>query len=114
MALAVNRTGTVFKKCDRSNHRLESNKNCAAGTYQHACDRPDRRPHAWTLRYWVSSKQFERSFRNTTNKSTGRVNYGTGRNLAQYFQLKRTVDKRAGDGVFADRKSESAELRGGR
>jgi hypothetical protein len=83
MALAVNRTGTIFKKCDRSNHRPESNKNCAAGTCQHTCDKPDRCPHAWTLRYWVSGKQVERSFKDTTNASTGRVNYGTGRKLAQ-------------------------------
>jgi integrase len=102
MALAVNRTGTIFKKCDRSNHRPESNKNCAAGTCQHTCDKPDRCPHAWTLRYWVSGKQVERSFKDTTNASTGRVNYGTGRKLAQDFQLKLTVDKRAGDVVFAD------------
>jgi hypothetical protein len=30
------------------------------------------------------------------------VNYGSGRKLAQDFQLKLTVDKRSGDVVFAD------------
>jgi hypothetical protein len=50
MALAVNRTGTIFKKCDLSNHKPENNKNCAAGTCQRTCDKPDKCPHAWTLR----------------------------------------------------------------
>jgi hypothetical protein len=51
MALAVNGSGTIFKKCDRSNHRPDSNKGCASSTCQHTCDSPDRCPHAWTLRY---------------------------------------------------------------
>jgi integrase len=102
MALAVNRTGTIFKKCDRSNHKPETNKGCAAGTCQHSCDKPDRCPHAWTLRYWVNGKQLEKSFKDATNPSTGRVNYGSGKKLAQDFQLKLTVDKRSGDVVFAD------------
>jgi integrase len=102
MALAVNRTGTVFKKCDRSNHKPETNKGCAAGTCQHSCDKPDRCPHAWTLRYWVNSKQVEKSFKDSVNENTGRVNYGSGKKLAQDFQLKLTVGKRAGDVVFAD------------
>jgi hypothetical protein len=32
MALAVTRTGTIFKKCDRSDHKPDSNKRCAAST----------------------------------------------------------------------------------
>ena len=102
MALAVSRTGTIFKKCDRSNHKPDSNKNCAAGACQHTCDKPDRCSHAWTLRYWVSGRQSEKSFKDTTHPSTGRVNYGSGKKLAQDFQLKLTVDKRSGDVVFAD------------
>ena len=38
MALAVNGSGTIFKKCDRSNHRPDSNKGCASATCQHTCD----------------------------------------------------------------------------
>lgn len=102
MALAVSRTGTVFKKCDRSNHKPETNKSCAVGTCQHTCDKPERCPHAWTLRYTLNGKQLEKSFKDTTNASTGRVNYGSGKKLAQDFQLKLTVDKRSGDVVFAD------------
>jgi hypothetical protein len=102
MALAVNRTGTVFKKCDRSNHKPETNKSCAVGTCQHTCDKPDRCPHAWTLRYTLNGKQLEKSYKDTINATTGRVNYGSGKKLAQDFQLKLTVGKRAGDIVFAD------------
>jgi hypothetical protein len=36
---------------------------CAAETCQHTCAAPDRRPHAWTLRYSVNGKQKEESFR---------------------------------------------------
>jgi len=44
MALAVSRTGTIFKKRDRGNHKPETNKSCAVGTCQRTCDKPDRRP----------------------------------------------------------------------
>ena len=74
MALAVTRTGTIFKKCDRSNHKPDSNKRCAASTCQHTCDNPERCAHAWTLRYWVNNKQVEKSFRDTIYPATGRVN----------------------------------------
>jgi hypothetical protein len=57
MALAVNGSGTIFKKCDRSNHRPDSNKSCASSTCQHTCDTPERGQHARTLRYWVNGKQ---------------------------------------------------------
>src|ERR1700721_643063 len=50
MALAVNGSGTIFKKCDRSNHRPDSNKGCASSTCQHTCDNPERCQRAWTLR----------------------------------------------------------------
>jgi hypothetical protein len=36
MALAVNRTGTVSKKCDRSNHKPDSNTKCGNETCQHS------------------------------------------------------------------------------
>jgi hypothetical protein len=102
MALAVSRTGTVFKKCDRSNHKPDSNKRCATSTCQHTCDHPERCAHAWTLRYWVNGKQVEKSFKDATHPATGRVNHGSGKKLAQDWQLKTTVDKRSGDITFAD------------
>ena len=102
MALAVNGSGTIFKKCDRSNHRPDSNKGCASSTCQHTCDTPERCAHAWTLRYWANGKQVEKSFR------TGSTHHGA-RGLRQReearvrdWQLKLTVDKRAGDKTFAD------------
>jgi hypothetical protein len=102
MALSVNRTGTVFKKCDLASHKPEGNSRCAAGTCQHTCSKPERCQHAWTLRYSVNGKQVEKSFRDVVNESTGRTDYGSGKKLAQDFQLKLTVDKRSGDITFAD------------
>ena len=100
MALALNRTGVVFKKCDRASHKPDSNKACAAGTCQHTCSDVERCPHAWTLRYWADGRQRERSFKDEVRH--GRTIYGSGRKLAQDAQLKLTVDKRAGDRTFAD------------
>lgn len=100
MALALDRTGVVVKKCDRANHKTDSNKACAAGTCQHTCSDVERCPHAWTLRYWVGGKQRERSFKDEVRH--GRTVYGSGKKLAQDAQLKLTVDKRAGDKTFAD------------
>ncbi len=102
MALAVNGSGTIFKKCDRSNHRPDSNKHCASSACQHTCDSPEKCSHAWTLRYWVNGKQVEKSFRDKQNPSNGRVEYGSGRKLARDWQLKVTVDKRSGDIAFTD------------
>ena len=100
MALALNRTGVVFKKCDMSGHKPDSNKACAASTCQHSCKDVERCSHAWTLRYWADGKQRERSFQDEVRN--GRTAYGSGRKLAQDAQLKLTVDKRAGDKTFAD------------
>jgi integrase len=100
VALALNRTGVVFKKCDRANHKSDSNKACAASTCQHTCSDVERCAHAWTLRYWADGKQRERSFKDEVRN--GRTAYGSGRKLAQDAQLKLTVDKRAGDKTFAD------------
>lgn len=101
MALAVNRTGVIFKKCDTSTHRPQTVKQCAAGTCQHTCkpDTIEKCKHAWTLRYWVNGRQAEKSFRDEIRN--GRVVYGSGRKLAQDFQLKLAVDKRSGDITFA-------------
>jgi hypothetical protein len=100
MALALNRTGVVFKKCDMSGHKPDSNKACGSGTCQHTCADPEKCAHAWTLRYWADGKQRERSFRDEVR--SGRTVYGSGRKLAQDAQLKLTVDKRSGDKTFAD------------
>ena len=51
MTLAVNRTGVIVKKCDMSNHRPETVKQCSAGICQHTC-KPgtiEKCEHAWTL-----------------------------------------------------------------
>ena len=68
MALAVNRTGVIFKKCDMSYDRPETVKRCAAGTCQHTCkpDTIEKCKHSWTLRYWVNGKQLETSFKDQT------------------------------------------------
>jgi hypothetical protein len=79
MALAVNRSGTIFKKCDQANHRPGSNGGCAALMCQHTCGNPERCPHAWTLRYLVNGKQVEKSFRDKKHPTTGRVDYGSGK-----------------------------------
>jgi hypothetical protein len=101
MALAVNRTGVIFEKRDMSNHRPETVKQCVSGTCQHTCPAGDveKCKHAWTLRYWVNGKQLEKSFKDEIRNE--RVSYGSGRKLAQDFQLKLTVDKRSGDITFA-------------
>jgi integrase len=100
MALALNRTGVVFKKCDMDGHKPDSNKACGSGACQHTCSDPEKCAHAWTLRYWADGKQRERSFRDEVRN--GRTVHGSGRKLAQDAQLKLTVDKRAGDKTFAD------------
>jgi len=100
MPLALNRAGVVFKKCDRSNHKPDTNKACASGACQHTCSDPERCTHAWTLRYWADGKQRERSFKDEVRG--GRTAHGSGKKLAQDAQLKLTVDKRAGDKTFAD------------
>jgi hypothetical protein len=86
---------TVFKKCDRSNHRLETSKACAADTCQHTCEplAVEKCPHTWTLRYSVNGKQAEKSFRDKVHETSGRTLYGSGKKLRQDFQLKLTVDK---------------------
>jgi hypothetical protein len=63
VALALNRTGVVFKKCDMAGHKPDSNKACGSGTCQHTCADPDKCAHAWTLRYWADGRQRERSFK---------------------------------------------------
>jgi hypothetical protein len=91
MPLALKGTGTIFKKCDMSNHRPETVKRCASATCQHTCDNPEKCSHAWTVRYSANGRQGERSFKDKVNASTGRVDYGSGRKLIQDFQLQLTI-----------------------
>jgi hypothetical protein len=53
MTLAAHRAGAIFKKCDRSNHKPDSDKRCASATCQHTCDDPERCARASALRYRV-------------------------------------------------------------
>jgi hypothetical protein len=82
---------TILKKCDRSNHRPESNKGCASGTCQHTCQpsQVEKCPHKWTVRYTVNGVQRERSFSDELDAGK-RVRPGTGLKKAQDFQLELT------------------------
>jgi hypothetical protein len=51
MALAADRAGTSFEKCDRSNHKPDSTKHCASATCQHTCGTCGRCACVRTLRY---------------------------------------------------------------
>lgn len=62
MALAAHRTGTLVKKCDRSNHKPDSNKRCASATCQHTWGNPEHCPRALALRDRVNGGQFAWSF----------------------------------------------------
>jgi integrase len=72
---------TVFKKCDRSYHKPDSNKGCAAGDCQHTCEpgRVGECPHKWTVRYSVSSRQREQSFPTLTEAQTFQLTVSTGK-----------------------------------
>jgi hypothetical protein len=76
-------TGTIFKGCD--------------------CENKARRRHGWTLRYWADRKQTNRTFRDTIGPDN-KVRYGSGKKLAEDFQVKLLHGKRAGDVSFADTK----------
>jgi hypothetical protein len=63
-ATSVKVTATILKKCDRSNHRPESNKACAASTCQHTCEPSAVKTcqHRWTIRYSANGRQVEKSY----------------------------------------------------
>ena len=85
---------TIFKKCDRTNHKPDSNKLCAGGTCQHTCEArqvPDC-PHKWTVRYSVNSRQREQSFSALTEAQTFQLTLSTGKQT----QGAMFVDPRAG------------------
>ncbi len=72
---------TIFKKCDRSGHKPESNKGCAAGTCQHTCESRQVTDcaHKWTVRYSVNSRQREQSFGTLTEAQTFQLTLSTGK-----------------------------------
>jgi hypothetical protein len=89
---------TVFKKCDRSHHKPDRNKGCAAGTCQHTCEawRAPNCPHKWTVRYSVNSRQREQSFGTLTE--------------AQTFQLTLSTGKQTQGAMFADPRADIVEF----
>jgi hypothetical protein len=85
---------TILKKCDRVNHRPDSNKRCANGTCQHTCDpaQVENCAHKWTVRYSVNSSQREQSFATVTEAETFQLTLSTGKQTqGQMF-----TDPRAG------------------
>ena len=72
---------TIFKKCDRTNHKPDTNKGCAAGTCQHTCEAGQVRDcaHKWTVRYSVNSRQREQSFGTLTEAQTFQLTLSTGK-----------------------------------
>jgi hypothetical protein len=89
---------TVFKKCDRVNHRPDSNKQCANGTCQHTCEpaQVEGCAHKWTVRYSVNSRQREQSFAELTEAQTFQLTLSTGKQTqGQMF-----TDPKAGEVMF--------------
>jgi hypothetical protein len=97
---------TIFKKCDRTYHRPETNKMCAGGTCQHTCEAAEtgRCRHAWTVRYTVNGVQRDKSFRDEIDAAK-RVQWGSGLKKAQDFQLELTRGKRAQGRTYVDPKA---------
>jgi Phage integrase family len=74
---------TIFKKCDRTYHKPDSNKGCSAETCQHTCEArqvPDC-AHKWTVRYSVNSRQREQSFTTLTEAQTFQLTLSTGKQV---------------------------------
>ena len=89
---------TVFKKCDRSHHKPDSNKGCAAGSCQHTCEawQVSDCPHKWTVRYSVNSRQREQSFLTLDEAQTFQLTLSTGKRV----QGAMFTDPRAGIAKF--------------
>jgi integrase len=89
---------TVFKKCDRTYHKPETNRACASGTCQHTCETAQAQAcaHKWTVRYSVSSRQREQSFGTLAD--------------AQAFQLSLSAGKQSQGRMFTDPKAGNAEF----
>ncbi len=97
---------TILKKCDRTYHRPETNKQCASGACQHTCEASqiERCRHAWTVRCTVNGVQRDKSFRDEMDAGK-RVLWGTGLKKAQDFQLELTRGKRAQGKTYVDPKA---------
>jgi hypothetical protein len=111
--------GTIFKKCDRSNHHPERSKACAArdagaanGRCQHTCDpsQVEACRHAWTVRYCAAGRQREESFDDELYPGTKRVKPNSGLRKAQDFQLKLSTGKREQGRSFTDPKEAEASF----
>jgi hypothetical protein len=89
---------TIFKKCDRTCHRPETNKRCVTGACQHTCDaiQAERCGHKWTVRYSVNSRQREQSFGELAQ--------------AQAFQLTLSAGKQVQGRMFTDPRAGIAEF----
>ena len=83
----------ILKKCDRTGHRPESNKQCANGTCQHTCEpgQVEACAHKWTVRYSVSSRQREQSFATKPE--------------AEKYQLELSAGKQAQGAMYTDPKA---------
>ncbi len=97
---------TILKKCDRTYHRPQTNRQCASGSCQHTCEptQTERCRHAWTVRYTVNGVQRDKSFRDEMDTAK-RVLWGTGLKKAQDFQLELTRGKRAQGKTYVDPKA---------
>jgi integrase len=67
------------------------------------CANQARCRHGWTLRYWADGHQTNKTFRDALGPDH-KVQYGSGKTLAEDFQAKLLAAKRAGDVSFADTK----------
>ena len=101
-----------MKKCDRTYHRPETNRQSVGGTCQHTCQPSEieRCRHAWTVRYNVNGVQRDKSFRDEIDAGK-RVLWGTGLKKAQDFQLELTRGKRA-QGRTKERSARSPQQTG--
>src|ERR1700727_752169 len=72
---------TIFKKCDRTYHRPETNKRCVSGACQHTCEPAEagKCGHKWTVRYSVNSRQREQSFAELSQAQTFQLTLTAGK-----------------------------------
>ena len=97
---------TILKKCDRTGHRPETSKACAAGTCQHTCEpgQVEHCRHKWTVRYSVNSRQREASFATITEAQVFQAELST----KKVTQGALFTDPRAGARKFGDIRKEYA------
>jgi hypothetical protein len=97
---------TILKKCDRTNHRPETRKECAAGSCQHTCEpgQMEHCRHKWTVRYSVNSRQREASFATLTEARVFQAELS----MKKVTQGALFTDPRAGARKFGDIRREYA------